>query len=326
MAIKYLGETLDIHAGGVDLIFPASRERDRAIGIAHRQAVLALLAARRVPDGGRAEDVEVAGQLLYAPRPAGQGPHARSRSATCWRRCRIASKLNFTMDGLKVGGDRDRAPAQFQTAPGDRPLRRRRSTSSWRQRTAEALEALSTTSLNDDLNTAEALAAVFEYVRDANSAMDAGEFRAGNAPPRWNFSDGSIPSSTCCEPQREGGVTVRRRDRSADRGAHGGQEGAATSRAPTRSGRSCWSRASSWKTPRAACAGRGSRLKIHTKAVHVGRPQESRRPHSRHHTDPYGDQLLLRVDGSSSTASSARRRRATATRATTIPRPRRSKN
>ncbi len=34
--------------------------------------------------------------------------------------------------------------------------------------------------MDDDLNTAEALAAVFEYVRDANSAMDAGEFRAGN--------------------------------------------------------------------------------------------------------------------------------------------------
>ncbi len=35
-------------------------------------------------------------------------------------------------------------------------------------------------SLDDDLNTAEALAALFEFVRDANTAMDAGEFRAGN--------------------------------------------------------------------------------------------------------------------------------------------------
>ena len=37
-------------------------------------------------------------------------------------------------------------------------------------------------SLDDDLNTAEALAAVFEYIRDTNSAMDCGEFRAANAP------------------------------------------------------------------------------------------------------------------------------------------------
>jgi cysteinyl-tRNA synthetase len=53
-------------------------------------------------------------------------------------------------------------------------------------RTAQASQAF-TDSLNDDLNTAEALAAVFEYVRDANSAMDSGEFRAGNAAAALQF-------------------------------------------------------------------------------------------------------------------------------------------
>jgi len=48
MALKYLGDTLDLHAGGVDLIFPHHENGNRAIGIAHRPAVLALLAARRV--------------------------------------------------------------------------------------------------------------------------------------------------------------------------------------------------------------------------------------------------------------------------------------
>ena len=43
------------------------------------------------------------------------------------------------------------------------------------------------TALDDDLNTAEALAAVFEYVRDTNTAMDAGEFRAGNVAARARF-------------------------------------------------------------------------------------------------------------------------------------------
>jgi cysteinyl-tRNA synthetase len=41
--------------------------------------------------------------------------------------------------------------------------------------------------LNEDLNTAEALAAVFEYVRDVNSAMDASEFRTGNTAPALAF-------------------------------------------------------------------------------------------------------------------------------------------
>jgi len=35
--------------------------------------------------------------------------------------------------------------------------------------------------LDDDLNTAEALAAIFEHIRETNIAMDSGEFRAGNA-------------------------------------------------------------------------------------------------------------------------------------------------
>jgi len=35
-------------------------------------------------------------------------------------------------------------------------------------------------SLDDDLNTAEALAAIFEYVRETNILMDAGGFPAGN--------------------------------------------------------------------------------------------------------------------------------------------------
>jgi cysteinyl-tRNA synthetase len=47
-------------------------------------------------------------------------------------------------------------------------------------RTAQACKAFSD-SMNEDLNTAEALGAVFEYIRDANSAMDSGGFRAGNA-------------------------------------------------------------------------------------------------------------------------------------------------
>ncbi len=41
--------------------------------------------------------------------------------------------------------------------------------------------------MDDDLNTAAALAAVYEYIRDANSAMDAGEFRAANADAALQF-------------------------------------------------------------------------------------------------------------------------------------------
>ena len=37
--------------------------------------------------------------------------------------------------------------------------------------------------LADDLNTAQALAATFDLVRDVNTAMDRGEFRQGDVAP-----------------------------------------------------------------------------------------------------------------------------------------------
>jgi len=54
------------------------------------------------------------------------------------------------------------------------------------ERTAAA-QAQFTAAMDDDLNTAEALAAVFEYVRDVNTAMDGGEMRAGNRAAALEF-------------------------------------------------------------------------------------------------------------------------------------------
>jgi cysteinyl-tRNA synthetase len=56
-------------------------------------------------------------------------------------------------------------------------------------RTEEASQAFAG-ALNDEINTAEALAAMFEYVRDANSAMDSGDFRTANAAAALEFLAG----------------------------------------------------------------------------------------------------------------------------------------
>lgn len=50
------------------------------------------------------------------------------------------------------------------------------------QRAAKACEDFDN-GLADDLNTAQALAAIFDLVRDANTAMDRGEFHHGDAAP-----------------------------------------------------------------------------------------------------------------------------------------------
>src|ERR1700724_4723922 len=85
-------------------------------------------------------------------------------------------KLNFTTDGLKAAAtaiDRLRnfklrlETDKFPEGANEKILDR-----------TEASARQFGDSLDDDLNTAEALAALFEFVRDANTAMDAGEFRA----------------------------------------------------------------------------------------------------------------------------------------------------
>ena len=99
MAIKYLGDTLDIHAGGVDLIFPHHENEIAQSESLTGKTFRALLAACRVPAGGRPEDVEVAGQLLYPARPGRQGLSRRRPSAICWRRCPIASSSTSPSTG-----------------------------------------------------------------------------------------------------------------------------------------------------------------------------------------------------------------------------------
>jgi cysteinyl-tRNA synthetase len=47
----------------------------------------------------------------------------------------------------------------------------------------EAFPKAFQSALDDDLNTAQATALLFELVREANSAIDAGEFRKGNVAP-----------------------------------------------------------------------------------------------------------------------------------------------
>src|SRR5450432_4485390 len=184
MAIKYLGETLDIHAGGVDLIFPHHENE-----IAQSESLTGKLFSRFWL---HAEFLMVEGQKMskslgnyYTLRDLmalGHQPEAiRYLLASVPHR----KSLNFTMDGLKsaaIAIERLRNfKLRLQTDKFGEGIDPKIET-----RTAEASQAFAG-ALNDEINTAEALAAMFEYVRDANSAMDSGEFRAANAPAALEF-------------------------------------------------------------------------------------------------------------------------------------------
>ena len=179
MAIQYLGATLDIHAGGVDLIFPHHENE-----IAQSEALTGKEFARYWI---HSEFLLVDGQKMskslgnfYTLRDLfGKGFTPESV------RYLLASVpykkgLNFTFDGLKSA----------QTAiERVRNFKLRLDTAKFPDGLNEGIESSSMhavtqfcEAMDDDLNTAEALAAVFEHVREANIAMDAGEFKSGNVP------------------------------------------------------------------------------------------------------------------------------------------------
>ncbi|HKE28737.1 MAG TPA: cysteine--tRNA ligase [Bryobacteraceae bacterium] len=178
MAVKYLGATLDIHVGGVDLIFPHHENE-----IAQSESLTGKPFSRFWI---HSEFLMVEGQKMS--KSLGNYFTLRDILGRGYQpetiRYLLASvphrkTLNFTFDGLKSAATAiDRLRNFKRRLETDRfadgesePLRGR----------AQSAGAAFRDSLDDDLNTAEALAAIFEYVRDANSAMDADEFRAGNA-------------------------------------------------------------------------------------------------------------------------------------------------
>jgi cysteinyl-tRNA synthetase len=177
MAMKYLGETLDIHCGGVDLIFPHHENE-----IAQSEALTGKPFARFWL---HSEFLNIDSQKMaksagnfYTLRDLLAMGHAPEAVRYLLLSVPYRKKLNFTFDGLQAAAtaiDRLRnfklrlETDKFAAGANEQIARR----------TQTALQQFDE-SLDDDLNTAEALAAIFEFVRDANTAMDSGEFLAGN--------------------------------------------------------------------------------------------------------------------------------------------------
>jgi len=184
MAMKYLGETLDIHAGGIDLTFPHhENEIAQSEAITHKQFSRYWL---------HAEHLMVEGQKMS--KSLGNFYTLRDLLEQGWQPDTIRflltsshyrTKLNFTFDGLRAQSTSLERLRNFKLrletdklAAGANEALNARAEAAW-----SAFEA----AMDDDLNTAGALGAVFEYVRDANTALDAGEFVEGNRAGALEF-------------------------------------------------------------------------------------------------------------------------------------------
>jgi cysteinyl-tRNA synthetase len=184
MAMKYLGDTLDIHTGGIDLAFPHHENE-----IAQSEAATGKPFARYWL---HAEHLLVEGEKMS--KSLGNFFTLRDLFAKGYKpsalRFALASvpyrrQLNFTFEGLQQAAsaiDRLRNFAdRLKTgkfAEGSMP--------GMSERIAKAAADFDA-GLADDLNTAIALAAVYDFVREANIAMDKGEFRQGDVAAAQEF-------------------------------------------------------------------------------------------------------------------------------------------
>lgn len=180
MSMEQLGESFDLHAGGEDLIFPHHENE-----IAQSEALTGKtfshfwFHARFLLVEG--EKMSKSLGNFFTLRDLVLKGHKPSSIRFLLASVPYRNQLNFTFDGLKqaaVSVERLRNFQQRLTA-GQFPAGATPAMAELARETSERMKA----GMDDDLNTAQAQAAIFEMIRKANAAIDAGQFRKEDGPP-----------------------------------------------------------------------------------------------------------------------------------------------
>jgi cysteinyl-tRNA synthetase len=178
MSMAELGETFDLHAGGEDLVFPHHENE-----IAQSEALTGepfvrfwfhprfLLVESEKMAKSAGNFFTVRDLVLKGYKPSS----IRFLLASVPYR----HQLNFTFDGLR------QAAASVDRL---RNFRARLSSKQWSEGKNESIATLAQetmdrmrAAMDDDLNTAQMQAAIFDMVRSANAAFDAGQVQSGDA-------------------------------------------------------------------------------------------------------------------------------------------------
>ncbi len=179
MSMKYLGETFDIHLGGEDLIFP-HHENEIAQSEAEtgKQFVKVWVHSRFLLVEG--EKMAKSAGNFFTVRDLILMGHKPSSIRFLLMSVPYTKQLNFTFDGLTQAANSVERLRNFklrletsQFPEGANPA-----IAEIAKKTSEEMTA----GLNDDLNTARALGAIFDMVRDVNAAADAGDVHKDDVP------------------------------------------------------------------------------------------------------------------------------------------------
>jgi len=180
MSMRELGDSFDLHGGGEDLIFPHHENE-----IAQSESLTGKPFARF---WFHARFLLVEGEKMskrlgnfFTLRDLVLKGHKPSSIRYLLTSVPYRNQLNFTFDGLKqaaVSVERLRN-FRLRLSAGSFPAGANPAMQSLASETVDRMRA----ALDDDLNTAQAQAAIFEMVRQANVAFDTGGVGKDDVPP-----------------------------------------------------------------------------------------------------------------------------------------------
>jgi cysteinyl-tRNA synthetase len=176
MAMEYLGESFDLHCGGEDLMFPHhENEIAQSETATHKTFARHWMHVRFLLVDGR--KMSKSEGNFYTLRDLLLKGYKASAIRLALISVPYRKQFNFTFEGV---ADAAKAIERLRTFAGRLKGNFAAGESAEMQEAAKkALEEFRA-ALADDLNTAEALAPVFELVRATNGAIDQGQFFAAD--------------------------------------------------------------------------------------------------------------------------------------------------
>jgi cysteinyl-tRNA synthetase len=177
MAMEYLGESFDLHAGGEDLMFPHhENEIAQSESVTHKPLARHWMHVRFLLVDGR--KMSKSEGNFYTLRDLLLKGYKASAIRLALISVPYRHQLNFTFEGLTEATNAIDRLRTFVARLTKATLAD--GTTEALQAAAEKAEAGYFAALENDLNTAEARAPIFDLVRTVNSALDSGTVLAGD--------------------------------------------------------------------------------------------------------------------------------------------------
>ena len=180
MSMEELGETFDLHAGGEDLIFPHhENEIAQSEALTGKPFAHFWFHARFLLVEG--EKMSKSLGNFFTLRDLVLRGHKPSSIRFLLASVPYGNQLNFTFDGLKQAATSVERLRNFRMrlASAQFPAGANPAIAELARESSEGMQA----GMEDDLNTAQAQAAILKMVRAANAAMDAGQLKKEDAAP-----------------------------------------------------------------------------------------------------------------------------------------------